>query len=107
MVTASTNKEVDAHIPNHPSLSPQLIYQLHNVTMHADVETDKGDNVPPPLTSFEATGCPLELLREEAGCFSIVLKCVLALVAVATATAARRIHTIGIGAGTFCSGQVN
>ncbi|CAL5424143.1 unnamed protein product [Camellia sinensis] len=40
-VTASTNKEVDAHIPNHPSLSPQLICQLHNVTMHADVETDE------------------------------------------------------------------
>ncbi|XP_028098884.1 auxin response factor 8-like isoform X1 [Camellia sinensis] len=34
-VTTSTNKEVDAHIPNHPSLSPQLICQLHNVTMHA------------------------------------------------------------------------
>nr|ALF45201.1 auxin response factor 6 [Camellia sinensis] len=40
-VTASTNKEVDAHIPNHTSLSPQLICQLHNVTMHADVETDE------------------------------------------------------------------
>lgn len=40
-VTASTNKEVDAHIPNYPSLPPQLICQLHNVTMHADVETDE------------------------------------------------------------------
>ncbi|XVF16790.1 hypothetical protein REPUB_Repub10bG0062600 [Reevesia pubescens] len=40
-VAASTNKEVDAHIPNYPSLSPQLICQLHNVTMHADVETDE------------------------------------------------------------------
>ncbi|KAM1792629.1 hypothetical protein ACFX12_036471 [Malus domestica] len=40
-VAASTNKEVDAHIPNHPSLPPQLICQLHNVTMHADVETDE------------------------------------------------------------------
>ncbi|KAA8524106.1 hypothetical protein F0562_010463 [Nyssa sinensis] len=39
-VAASTNKEVDAHIPNYPSLPPQLICQLHNVTMHADVETD-------------------------------------------------------------------
>ncbi|CAL5376244.1 unnamed protein product [Camellia sinensis] len=93
--------------------------------MHADVETyevyvqmtlqplSPGDNVPPPLTSFEATGFPSELLREvvssrslqpksssknvftvvefapalqEAGCFSIVLKCALALVAAATAT---------------------
>ncbi|KAJ0752421.1 putative auxin response factor [Helianthus annuus] len=40
-VAATTNKEVDAHIPNYPSLPPQLIYQLHNVTMHADVETDE------------------------------------------------------------------
>ncbi|PIN22440.1 hypothetical protein CDL12_04848 [Handroanthus impetiginosus] len=40
-VAASTNKEIDAQIPNHPSLPPQLICQLHNVTMHADVETDE------------------------------------------------------------------
>ncbi|GMP71766.1 hypothetical protein CsSME_00030052 [Camellia sinensis var. sinensis] len=40
-VAASTNKEVDAHIPNYPSLPPQLICQLHNLTMHADVETDE------------------------------------------------------------------
>ncbi|KAL7211368.1 hypothetical protein ACSBR2_014277 [Camellia fascicularis] len=41
LVAASTNKEVDAHIPNYPSLPPQLICQLHNLTMHADVETDE------------------------------------------------------------------
>ncbi|XP_068657523.1 auxin response factor 6-like [Aristolochia californica] len=40
-VAASTNKEVDSHIPNYPSLPPQLISQLHNITMHADVETDE------------------------------------------------------------------
>ncbi|PIN17457.1 hypothetical protein CDL12_09885 [Handroanthus impetiginosus] len=40
-VAASTNKEVDATIPNYPGLQPQLICQLHNVTMHADVETDE------------------------------------------------------------------
>ncbi|KAI4381636.1 hypothetical protein MLD38_007693 [Melastoma candidum] len=40
-VAASTNKEVDAHMPSYPSLSPQLICHLHNVTMHADVETDE------------------------------------------------------------------
>ncbi|KAL6991560.1 hypothetical protein U1Q18_009672 [Sarracenia purpurea var. burkii] len=40
-VAASTHKEVDAHIPNYPSLPPQLVCQLHNVTMHADVETDE------------------------------------------------------------------
>ncbi|GER54014.1 auxin response factor [Striga asiatica] len=33
-VAASTNKEVDATIPNYPGLQPQLICQLHNVTMH-------------------------------------------------------------------------
>lgn len=36
-VAASTNKEVDAHIPNYPNLSPQLICQLHNVTMHVSM----------------------------------------------------------------------
>ncbi|GER29618.1 auxin response factor, partial [Striga asiatica] len=33
-VAATTYKEVDVHIPNYPSLSPQLICQLHNATMH-------------------------------------------------------------------------
>ncbi|KAL6554418.1 ADP-ribosylation factor, Arf Arf6 [Orobanche minor] len=40
-VAASTNKEVDAAMPNYPGLQPQLICQLHNVIMHADVETDE------------------------------------------------------------------
>ncbi|KAJ3674512.1 hypothetical protein LUZ60_005128 [Juncus effusus] len=40
-VAASTNKEVDGHIPNYPNLPAQLICQLHNVTMHADSETDE------------------------------------------------------------------
>ncbi|KAK7399964.1 hypothetical protein VNO78_11162 [Psophocarpus tetragonolobus] len=40
-VAVSTNREVDGHIPNYPSLPPQLICQLHNVTMHADTETDE------------------------------------------------------------------
>ncbi|KAJ6813060.1 auxin response factor 12-like isoform X1 [Iris pallida] len=40
-VAVSTNKEVEGHIPNYPNLPPQLICQLHNVTMHADVETDE------------------------------------------------------------------
>ncbi|KAJ3679367.1 hypothetical protein LUZ60_017378 [Juncus effusus] len=40
-VSASTNKEIDAQIPNYPNLPPQLVCQLHNVTMHADVETDE------------------------------------------------------------------
>ncbi|OQU84427.1 hypothetical protein SORBI_3004G051900 [Sorghum bicolor] len=32
---------MEAQIPNYPSLPPQLICQLHNVTMHADAETDE------------------------------------------------------------------
>ncbi|CAO2833120.1 unnamed protein product [Amaranthus hypochondriacus] len=40
-VAATTNRDVDGQIPNYPSLPPQLICQLHNVTMHADVETDE------------------------------------------------------------------
>ncbi|XP_073011621.1 auxin response factor 12-like isoform X2 [Typha latifolia] len=40
-VAASTNKEVEGHIPNYPNLPPQLICHLHDVTMHADVETDE------------------------------------------------------------------
>ncbi|XP_049397486.1 auxin response factor 6-like isoform X1 [Solanum stenotomum] len=40
-VAASTNKEINGHIPNYPGLPPQLICQLHNVTMDADVETDE------------------------------------------------------------------
>ncbi|KAJ8509674.1 hypothetical protein OPV22_000108 [Ensete ventricosum] len=39
-VAASTNKEFDS-LPSYPSLPPQLVCQLHNVTMHADVETDE------------------------------------------------------------------
>ncbi|XP_064966075.1 auxin response factor 17-like isoform X1 [Musa acuminata AAA Group] len=39
-VAASTNKEIDS-LPSYPSLPPQLVCQLHNVTMHADVETDE------------------------------------------------------------------
>ncbi|KAL9686447.1 hypothetical protein QQ045_023906 [Rhodiola kirilowii] len=40
-VAATTNRDIDGQIPNYPSLPPQLICQLHNVTMHADVETDE------------------------------------------------------------------
>ncbi|CAL5398322.1 unnamed protein product [Camellia sinensis] len=79
-----------------------------------------------PFKIWDMANC--YMLLQEAGCFFVVLKCVLALVAAAaaaaaaavatataiataaataTATSALRILTIGIGTGTFCSGQVN
>ncbi|XVF71015.1 hypothetical protein PTKIN_Ptkin12aG0000500 [Pterospermum kingtungense] len=64
-VAATTNKEVDTHIPNYPNLPPQLICQLHNVTMHADVETDEvyAQMTLQPLTPEEQkdTFLPMEL----------------------------------------------
>lgn len=36
-VAASTNKEMESQIPNYPNLPPQLICQLHNVTMHVSL----------------------------------------------------------------------
>ena len=38
-VAVSTNKEVDAQMPNYQSLPAQLICQLHNVTMHVSCLT--------------------------------------------------------------------
>ncbi|CAL5444338.1 unnamed protein product [Camellia sinensis] len=46
------------------------------------------------------------LALQEAGCFSVILECVLAPIA-AVATSALRILTIGIAAELFCIGQVN
>ncbi|KAI8014803.1 hypothetical protein LOK49_LG05G02772 [Camellia lanceoleosa] len=58
-----------------------------------------------PFKIWDMANCYMPF--QEAGCFSVVLKCVLAPIVVAAATSALRIPTIGIGAGTFCSGQVN
>ncbi|XP_057430376.1 auxin response factor 8-like [Lotus japonicus] len=64
-VSATTKREVDGHMPNYPSLPPQLICQLHNVTMHADVETDEvyAQMTLQPLTPEEQkdTFLPMEL----------------------------------------------
>ncbi|KAJ0966952.1 hypothetical protein J5N97_023869 [Dioscorea zingiberensis] len=40
-VTASTRKSANSHIPNYPTLSSQLMCQVHNVTLHADRDTDE------------------------------------------------------------------
>nr|GMD88623.1 auxin response factor 19-like isoform X1 [Ipomoea batatas] len=41
LVAASMKKDVDAQIPNYPNLPSMLICYLHNVTLHADPETDE------------------------------------------------------------------
>ncbi|KAG6474267.1 hypothetical protein ZIOFF_068192 [Zingiber officinale] len=40
-VAASMQKDIDAHVPNYPNLPSKLICLLHNVTLHADPETDE------------------------------------------------------------------
>ncbi|KAJ8491311.1 hypothetical protein OPV22_013032 [Ensete ventricosum] len=40
-VAASMQKDIDAHVPNYPNLPSKLICLLHNVTLHADLETDE------------------------------------------------------------------
>ncbi|XP_065847607.1 auxin response factor 19-like [Euphorbia lathyris] len=40
-VAASMKKDADAQIPNYPNLPSQLLCLLHNVTLHADPETDE------------------------------------------------------------------
>ncbi|NP_001234740.2 auxin response factor 19 [Solanum lycopersicum] len=40
-VAASMKKDVDAQIPNYPNLPSKLVCLLHNITLHADPETDE------------------------------------------------------------------
>lgn len=40
-VAASMQKDIDVHFPNYPNLPSKLICLLHNVTLHADTETDE------------------------------------------------------------------
>ncbi|XP_011623129.1 auxin response factor 19 isoform X1 [Amborella trichopoda] len=40
-VTASMQKGMDGQIPNYPNLPSKLVCLLHNVTLHADTETDE------------------------------------------------------------------
>ncbi|XP_009768741.1 auxin response factor 19-like isoform X2 [Nicotiana sylvestris] len=40
-VAASIKKDVEAQVPNYPNLPSKLICLLHNVTLHADPETDE------------------------------------------------------------------
>ncbi|XP_072977820.1 auxin response factor 11 [Typha angustifolia] len=40
-VTATTRKTANSHIPNYPNLPSQMMCQVHNVTLHADKDTDE------------------------------------------------------------------
>ncbi|XP_060199798.1 auxin response factor 5 isoform X1 [Lycium barbarum] len=40
-VAVSTNRTATSQIPNYPNLASQLLCQVHNVTLHADKETDE------------------------------------------------------------------
>ncbi|KAI4377565.1 hypothetical protein MLD38_015169 [Melastoma candidum] len=40
-VAASMKKDFDSQVPNYPNLPPKLLCLLHNVTLHADPETDE------------------------------------------------------------------
>ncbi|KAK4490276.1 hypothetical protein RD792_000940 [Penstemon davidsonii] len=40
-VAVSTNRTATTQIPNYPNLPSQLLCQVHNVTLHADKETDE------------------------------------------------------------------
>ncbi|KAL6844414.1 hypothetical protein ACP4OV_026087 [Aristida adscensionis] len=40
-VAATTRKTLNCRIPNYPSLPSQLLCQVHNITLHADKETDE------------------------------------------------------------------
>ncbi|KAL3840240.1 hypothetical protein ACJIZ3_024831 [Penstemon smallii] len=40
-VAVSTNRTATTQVPNYPNLPSQLLCQVHNVTLHADKETDE------------------------------------------------------------------
>ncbi|CAA2954458.1 auxin response factor 6-like isoform X1, partial [Olea europaea subsp. europaea] len=56
---AATNKEINTHIPNYVSLLPQLLCQLHSITMYADVETDE---IYAQMTLQPLTSVPVSLI---------------------------------------------
>ncbi|KAF5938779.1 hypothetical protein HYC85_023038 [Camellia sinensis] len=88
-----------------PAVGSRVVYFSQGHSEQANVEIDEvyAQMTLQPLSPV----VEFALALQEARCFSVVLKCALALVAAATITSALRIPTTGIGAGTFCSGQVN
>ncbi|KAK9094058.1 hypothetical protein Scep_025527 [Stephania cephalantha] len=84
--------EAGIAVMGHVGLTPQAISVLGGFR-------PQGKNAESAIKVVETA-----LALQEAGCFSIVLECVPALVA-AAATNALKIPTLGVGAGPFCSGQ--
>ncbi|KAK9121965.1 hypothetical protein Syun_019582 [Stephania yunnanensis] len=84
--------EAGIAVMGHVGLTPQAISVLGGFR-------PQGKNADSAIKVVETA-----LALQEAGCFSIVLECVPALVAAAT-TNALKIPTLGVGAGPFCSGQ--
>lgn len=94
VATARAIVESGIAVMGHVGLVPQSISVL-------------GGFRPQGQSSTAAAGVLEQALAlQEAGCFSIVLECVPAVVAAAV-TKALRVPTIGIGAGPYCSGQVD
>ncbi|KAK2646197.1 hypothetical protein Ddye_021392 [Dipteronia dyeriana] len=62
-VAASMKKNVDGQIPNYPNLASKLLCLLHNVTLHADSETDEvyAQMTLQPVPKFDRN----ELLRSD------------------------------------------
>ncbi|XWS28176.1 hypothetical protein CRYUN_Cryun25bG0043200 [Craigia yunnanensis] len=54
-VAATMKKDADAQIPNYPNLPSKLLCLLHNVTLHADPETDEvyAQMTLQPVSSFD------------------------------------------------------
>ncbi|KAJ1698213.1 hypothetical protein LUZ63_006725 [Rhynchospora breviuscula] len=63
-VAASMQKDIDSHVPNYPNLPSKLICLLHNVTLHADPETDEvyAQMTLQPVTSYEKEALQLSEL---------------------------------------------
>lgn len=94
-IVDSIKKIVSAGIPvmGHLGLTPQSIYKFgtYNVRAKEEAEAEKLRN-------------DIKVL-EQAGCFAVVLEKIPAALA-KEVTASVSIPTIGIGAGSFCDGQV-
>ncbi|MFT3702345.1 MAG: 3-methyl-2-oxobutanoate hydroxymethyltransferase [Agriterribacter sp.] len=94
-VVESIKRIISAGVPvmGHLGLTPQSIYKFGTYTVRAKEEAEA-----------EKLQRDARLL-EEAGCFSIVLEKIPALLAKNVSTSLH-IPTIGIGAGGYCDGQV-